>query len=79
MMLDLELLTEFNDHNVVEICTIICNDSFRDTIPTDKVMLDEPLHNILGNISERSRLNPLREIVNCHQDEYLIQRKDSYV
>ena len=65
IMLDLELLTEFGDHSV-EICTIICNDSLGDTISTDKVMLDEPRHNIIGNSSKRGSLNPLHEVINGH-------------
>ena len=65
-MLDLEFLTEFGDHSDVEICTIIYNDSFGDTISIDKVMLDEPCHNILGNSRKRGSLNPLREVINGH-------------
>ena len=52
MMLDLELHVELGDHSVIEIGTIIYNDSLWNTITTDKVMLDKPCHNILGNGSE---------------------------
>ena len=64
MMLDFELFIEFDDHRIVEICTIIFDDSLWNTIPIDKVMLDEPCHNILGNGSKRGSLNPLREVIN---------------
>ena len=33
MMLDLKLFTEFGDHCIVEICTIVSNDSLPYTIP----------------------------------------------
>ena len=66
VMLDLELFTEFSDHRIVDICTIICDDSLWNTIPTDKVMLDEPCHNILNNSSKRGILNPLSEVINGH-------------
>ena len=69
MMLDFELLTEFGDHSIVEIDTIIRNDSLWDTVPTDGILFDEPGHNILGNESERSCLKPLREVVNGDENE----------
>src|ERR1043165_6615608 len=53
LMLDLELCAEFGDHLVVEIGTVICDNLFGSAIPTDKVMLDESSHNILGNRCER--------------------------
>ena len=40
MVLDLELRVELCDHSVVEINTITRDDSLRDAISTDKVMLD---------------------------------------
>src|ERR1043165_4533051 len=69
MMLDLELRAEFGDHLIVEIRTVICDNPFRGTIPTDKIMFDESSHNILGNRCERGCLYQLGEIVNCHKDE----------
>ena len=48
-MHDLELRVEFSDPGIVEIGTIVSDNSLRDTIPTDEVMLDEPGHDILGN------------------------------
>src|ERR1051325_3395801 len=69
VMLDLELRAEFGDHLVVEIGTVICDNPFRSAIPTDKIMLHESSHNILGNRCERGCLYPLGEIVNCHKDE----------
>ena len=52
MMLDLKLHTELSDHSIIEIGTIICDDSLWSTIPTYKVMSDEPGHNVLGNRSK---------------------------
>ena len=64
MMLDLELFTEFDDHRIVDICTIVYDDSLWKTIPTNQVMLDKLRHNILGNSNKRGSLNPLREVIN---------------
>ena len=66
MVLDFELRAELGDHSVVEIGTIICNDYFRNTIPTDKIMSDESGHNVLGNRSKRGSLNRLHEVINGH-------------
>ena len=63
-MLYLELLVELGDHRIIEICTIIRDYSFWNTILTDKVMLDKPRHNILGNSSKRGSLNSFREVIN---------------
>ena len=43
---------EFYDHGIVKIGTITRDDPFRYAIPTNEVMLHEPGHNILGNISK---------------------------
>src|ERR1043165_8905178 len=69
VMLDLELRAEFGDHFVVEIRAVICDNLFGSAIPTDKIMLDESSHNILGNRCERGCFYPLGEIVDCHKDE----------
>ena len=37
-MLDHELCVEFSDHSVIEVGSIVRDDSLRDAIPTDKVM-----------------------------------------
>ena len=65
-MLNLELFTEISDYRVIEISTIVCDDSLRDTITTNQVMLDELCHHILGNRSKGGNLNPLREVINGH-------------
>ena len=49
VVLDLELLAEFSDHSVVEVGTIVCDDSLGDAIPIDEVMLNESSYHILGN------------------------------
>ena len=48
-MLDIELREKFCDHSVVEIGTIVCDNSFGDVVPTDKVVLDELSYNVFGN------------------------------
>ena len=63
MVLDFEFLAQGGDHSVIDICTIV-GDDFQDTVPTNEILLDEPGDDIFGNRSERSCLNPLREIVN---------------
>ena len=68
-MLDLEVHAQCTDHSIVEICTIICDDSSRNTVSTDKILLDESGHNILGDRSKGCCLNPFREVVNVNQDE----------
>ena len=64
MVLDLKLHAEFRDHSVVEIGTIVCDNPLGDTIPTDKVMLNEPGDNILSNRGKRGCFNPFCEVVN---------------
>ena len=48
-MLDLELHAEFSDYSVVEVSSIVCDDSLEDAIPKDEVMLNESSYHILGN------------------------------
>ena len=52
MMLDFKLHTKLGDHSIIEVGNIICDNSLWDTISIDKVMLDEPIHEILGNIGK---------------------------
>ena len=75
MVLDLELNAQCSDHSIVEIRTIVCDDSLWDVVPTYEILFDETGHNIFGNGSERSCLNPLREIVNGHQDKAVSIRR----
>ena len=49
MMLNLELCVELGDYSIIEIGTIVCNNSFWNTISTDKVTFDKSSHDILGN------------------------------
>ena len=69
MVLDLEFHAQCDDHGIVKICTIVCDDSLRDTVPTYEILFDKSGYNILGNGRERSCLNPFHEVVNGHQDE----------
>ena len=66
VVLSLELFTEFSDHFVVEIGTIICNDPLWYTVPTDQVMSNEPCHNSLGYRSIGCCLDPLCEVIDRH-------------
>ena len=59
VMLNLELLTQCSDHSVVDICTIVSDDPFWDTIPANEIFLDETGSNILGNGGEGGCFNPL--------------------
>ena len=52
MMMYLEFLTEFSDHRVIEVRTIVSDDSLWHTVTTNQVMLDKLRHNILGNGSK---------------------------
>ena len=66
VVLDLELYAEFSDHSFVEVGTIVCDDSLRDTITINQVVLDEPCHHILSNRSKEGSLNPLCKVINGH-------------
>ena len=48
-MLDLELRAEFNNQGFVEVGTIVGDNPLMDAILTDKVILNEPGDNILGD------------------------------
>ena len=49
MMIVLEQHAEFSDHGIVEVGTIVSDNSLKDAISTYEVMLDESSHHILGN------------------------------
>ena len=68
MVLNLEILAEFRDHSIVNIGTIVCDDPLRYAIPENKVILNEPSHNIVGNGSKRGFLYALREVINSEND-----------
>ena len=65
----LKLFAELSDHLVIKVGTVVCNDSFRDAIPTDQVMPNQPCHDILGYSGVRSCLNPLHKVIERYQDE----------
>ena len=52
MMMYLKLLAELGDHRVVEIYTIVSNNSLWDTISTDQIVSDEPRHGVLSYCSK---------------------------
>ena len=74
MVFDLELHAEFRDHSFVEIGAIVCDNSFGDAIPIDKVMLNESGDNILSNRGKQGCFNPLSEIINGDEDETMSVR-----
>ena len=69
MVLDLELHAGLSDHGIVDIGTIVRDDSLGDAIPTDEVMLNESSYHILGNRDERGCFNPFCEVVNGDKNE----------
>ena len=69
MVLYLELFIELSDHCVVEIRTIVSNNSLWHAVSTYQIMSDKPRHVILGYCSKRGCLNPLREVTNGYYDE----------
>src|ERR1051325_9458908 len=71
MMLNLELHAEFGDHFVIEVGTVVCDNSFGDAVSTEKIMLDESSHNILGNRCEGGCFYPFGKVVNCNEDEMM--------
>ena len=71
-MLYLELLAESGDHLIVEIGTIVRDDSLGYTVSIDQIMPNEMCHDVLGYGSKGSCFNPLRKIINCYQDEMMI-------
>ena len=68
-MLNFELFAQSGDHSVVQVCTIIRNDSVRNTVPANEVLLDEASNHILCNGGEGSCFDPLGQVINGHQDE----------
>ena len=64
-----ELLSELGDDRVIEIRTIVSDDSLWHTIPIDQVMPGKLRHNVLGNGSKGGSLNPFREVINIYQDK----------
>ena len=66
MVLDFELRAQCDDHSIIEIRTIVRDDSLWDTIPIDEILFDESGKNIHGNGSEGSFLNPLCKLVDGH-------------
>ena len=47
VMIDLELRTEFHNHSIVEISSVVGDDPFGDTVTIDEVMLDKSGYNVL--------------------------------
>ena len=77
-MLDLELFIEFGDHHIVDICTIVSDDSLWHTVSTNQVMPDKPRHNVLGYSSKGSILNLFCEVIDGYQNEAMSVRRSRY-
>ena len=58
-----ELFAELRNHLIVQIGTVVCNNSLRDAISTDQIMLDKLRYDVLSNCSKGSWLNQLREVI----------------
>ena len=69
VMLNVEVLAQLLHHFVVEIRTIISNDSFGNPIATNDFFLDETGNHMSGDIRERRCFDPLGEIVDGNKDE----------
>ena len=65
-MLNLELLAQSGDHSIVKVCTIVSDNPFGDTVPINKVLLDEAGNNILSYGCEGSCCDPIGEVINGH-------------
>ena len=70
-MLNLELRAEFDDHLVVDIGTVVCDNPFKDAVSADELMFDESSHDILDNRCERGCLNPFCKVVDSEEDEMM--------
>ena len=68
-MLYLELFAELGDHRIVEICTIVHNYPLWYTVSTDQIVPNKLCHDVLGYRSKGRRLDPLCEIIICHQNK----------
>ena len=69
MMINLELFAQCSDHRVIQICTVVCDDSVWNTIPTYEILLDKAGNHIFGDGGEGSCFDPFSEVVNGNQDE----------
>src|SRR3954469_21839499 len=69
VVFDLEGLTKFLHHLVIEIRSIISNDLLRNPITTDYVVLDKASNHLFGNIRIRCSFNPLGEVIDGDQNE----------
>jgi len=72
MMFDLEVITQFFHHLVVQIGPIICNNSAGDTVAVNDLVLDKLDHHLLGHIGIRCSFDPLGEVVNSHENEAVL-------
>ena len=68
-MLDLEILTHFFHHLVVQIGGIISDNLPGQPLSADYLFLDEPNHHTPGHTGVWSHFNPFGEVVNDDQNE----------
>ena len=69
MMLDLEILTHFLHHFIVQIGGVVGDNLPRQIIPADYLFLYEPKHHIPCHAGVRSHFKPFGEVVNGDQNE----------
>ena len=68
-MLDLEILTHFFHHLIVQVGRIVIDNLPRQPVPADYLFLDEPNHLAPCHTSVWGRFNPFGEVVNGDQDK----------
>ena len=73
-MLNLELLAQSGDHNVIQVCTVVCDDPVGDTIPAYEVLLDEAGNHILCNGGEGRCFDPLVKVIPIIMEGSLLSR-----
>ena len=69
MMLDFERLTKLLHHLVIQIGPIVGNDLFGYSVMTNKILLNEPIYHLLGDIGISCRFDPFRKIIYGNQNE----------
>ena len=68
-MCNVKLHTEFSEVLIVELSSIVGDDSMRQPESVDDGFLDEVLHFALNDLGQRFDLHPLSEIVDCDHYE----------
>jgi hypothetical protein len=67
-----DLLTKILEHCAIKILCVVDCDLTGNTIATDDILPKELFDGCRAYICDRLRLNPLREVLDCHNDEGVI-------